>query len=367
MGRPVCFSDIRQGDTVTLDFPERTAELKRRISEEIQANGPVSFARFMKRALYEPGLGYYMSQRPVTSRRGDFLTAPETHPAFGALLADGAREYAEDLNVPEFTVVEQGSGSGALARSFVERWSQTAQRPLRYVMVDFHPPGMPAPAGVTIGTALSLDEVVPFEGLFLSNELPDAFPVHRVRRRGAAIVEVYVDLHDGDFIEIESVPSSPELEKWLGTAGIVLADGAEIEVNLQVEPWMRRIWELLVRGRVITIDYGFESDRVSRFPRGTLLAHYRHTTNEDYLQRVGEQDLTAHVCWTALEEIARRVGFRIMERVTQREYLSRLGWKEWGMRLLRTPFVTEAELESFDRLGSLAEGMGGNGVLVLDK
>ena len=352
---------------MTLDLPERSEVLRQRIADEIRADGPVSFARFMERALYEPGLGYYLSQRPVTSRRGDFLTAPETHPAFGALLAEGAREYADVLNVPEFTVLEQGSGSGALARSFIKRWSETAQRSLRYVMVDFHTSGIPAPPGVTIITASSLDEVDPFEGLFLSNELPDAFPVHRVRRRGAAIVEVYVGLHDGDFIEIEGQPSSPELEEWLDAAGIVLADGAEIEVSLQVEPWMRRIWELLARGRVITIDYGFESDRVSRFPRGTLLAHYRHTTNEDYLQRVGEQDLTAHVCWTALEEIARRTGLRVVERVTQREYLSRLGWKEWGMRLLRTPFVTEAELESFDRLGSLAEGMGGNGVLVLEK
>lgn len=350
---------------------QRSVALEALIRAEVHSRGLMTFARFMAMALYHDPLGYYRSRPDATTRTGDFLTSPETHPLFGRLLARYAVTVQRELGVPEFTVMEQGAGTGALAEAFLQAWPDEAGgTPLRYVIVEPYRPAadrLAARLPDAVRIVPDIGFAAPFAGLYLSNELPDAFPVHRVRRLNGALREVFVALEGDRLIECECDLSSPDLAEWLATADVDLAEGSEIEVNLEIEPWLRAVAGAMTAGRVLTIDYGYEASAAARYPRGTLLAHYRHATNEDFLQRIGMQDLTAHVCWTAVERFGERAGFKVIERTTQREFLKRLGWKELGRALLATPGVTHAELDAVDRLGRVENGLGGLGVLVQER
>ncbi len=81
--RPAC-GRCRIREPLPVDGEPRLVE---RIRAEIARDGPITFARFMDLALYEPDLGYYRSAAERPGRAGDFLTAPETHPIFGAAIA----------------------------------------------------------------------------------------------------------------------------------------------------------------------------------------------------------------------------------------------------------------------------------------
>ncbi|HEY3413723.1 MAG TPA: SAM-dependent methyltransferase [Armatimonadota bacterium] len=349
----------------------RSLALEELIRAEIRSGGPMTFARFMALALYHDPLGYYRSHPDATTRAGDFLTAPETHPLFGRLLARYAASVRREIGGSEFTVVEQGAGTGALAESFLDAWPEEAGgAAVSYAIVEPYSPAaerLRARLPGEVRIVPDIGSIAPFSGLYLSNELPDAFPVNRVRSVEGGLREVFVALDGDRLIEHEGPLSSPVLADWIAVAGLEVEEGAEIEVNLGIEPWLQSVAGALEAGRILTIDYGYDASGVRRFPRGTLLAHYRHAANEDFLLRIGMQDLTAHVCWTAVERFGERAGLRRIERTNQREFLTRLGWKEHGRALMQAPGATHAELDAVDRLGRLEEGLGGLGVLVQER
>ncbi|MEY4036443.1 MAG: hypothetical protein RL715_662, partial [Chloroflexota bacterium] len=93
-----------------------SSELDLRINAEIAASGPISFSRFMERALTEPSFGYYVTEQVRVGREGDFITAPELHSLLGSALARLATEVWRRVGEPaRFRWVEYGAGSGALA------------------------------------------------------------------------------------------------------------------------------------------------------------------------------------------------------------------------------------------------------------
>jgi SAM-dependent MidA family methyltransferase len=153
-------------------------------------------------------------------------------------------------------------------------------------------------------------------------ELLDALPVHRVRRRGDALREVMV-AHDGShLIEVEGAPGE-DLVAWADRYGAAPDDGDEAEVCLSLGPALAGLAAAIDRGLVLIVDYGHEAKRLfgPAHRRGTLLAYHRHRVNEDYLVRVGEQDLTAHVNLTALRHEAAALGLRTAGITTQDRFL----------------------------------------------
>lgn len=347
---------------------KRSMELDSLVRSEIQLGGPMTFARFMEQALYHDPLGYYRAKPMATTRRGDFLTAPETHPVFGALLARFAIAAAHEIDGTGFTVVEQGAGTGSLAASFVNYWRAAAPHlAMRYVIVEPFAPArarLMARLGDRAAVVVDIEEIGEFTGVYLSNELLDAFPVHRVRSVKGELVEVYVALDKDNLVEITAPPSTPQLAAWLNMAEVDLHEGHEIEVSPCIEPWTNAVSSRLQRGYVLTIDYGYTAAEASRFSRGTLLAHFGHTTNENYLERIGRQDLTSHVCWTGVERCGEQAGLRTVERLSQRDFLTRWGWKDYGRWLIRKERAVHADLDAVDRLGRHEDGMGGFGVLL---
>ncbi len=164
------------------------------IRAEITSGGPITFARFMERALYEPGLGYYATSVARPTRAGDFLTAPELHPIFGWTIARQLDEMWERLGRPEeFVLREYGAGRGTLAASIndgLRRSGSGLAGTLRHEPVDVQ------------GHVPVVDRSSPFIGCVLGNEFLDALPVHRIVREEAGLREIHVDWQDGRFVEV---------------------------------------------------------------------------------------------------------------------------------------------------------------------
>jgi SAM-dependent MidA family methyltransferase len=147
-------------------------------------------------------------------------------------------------------------------------------------------------------------------GCIFSNELFDAMPVHRLVREGHDLRELYVALGPHGLCEQTGPLSSAALGEYFSGQGIALEESQQAEVNVQACDWIEDVGKRLRRGFVLTVDYGHEASELydQRHMRGTLLAYHRHRASEDFFRAPGEQDLTAHVNFTALDRWGRRSG-----------------------------------------------------------
>jgi SAM-dependent MidA family methyltransferase len=355
---------------VTGDDPN--PELVARIRAEIdEAGGSIPFARFMELALYEPQHGYYRAERRGPGREGaDFLTAPETHPIFGAALALQIEEIRARLGDPgEFVVREYAAGGGALAEAVLR-----GLRPgVRYEAIELNPfRRAELKARVPVAHAFAAAPSAEFEGVVLANELLDAFPVHRVVVREGSLREIRVGWTDGAFADVEADPSTPALAARLAAEGIALGEGQQAEISLALEPWLAEIAASLARGAVIVVDYGYAATDLysGRRGAGTLLGYRGHRVVDDPYANVGRQDLTAHVDFSAVEDIARSHGLDVLGRTSQAEFLVGVGAQELVERVRSDPGTRlEDWLALRAGLGRLLDprATGAFGVLVLGR
>lgn len=288
----------------------------------------MTFARFMELALYDPDGGYY-STGPGPGRGGDFVTAVDAGRAFGRCLARQFREIDRHTGPYErFDVVEFGGGRGLLARDVLDSTAtldpDLAGR-LRYVVAD-RSPAMQAAARVNAPDCrvVSPEALQPgYRGCLVAVELFDALPAHRLRRQAGRLVEVRVGLDAGGApIELAADPT-PAAAAMAERYGAAPVDGMEAEVCPALFDQFDAMDRVFEKGIWIVVDYGYPAAELygPAHARGTLLAYHRHTTNEDYLARIGEQDLTTHVNFTAIEDRARERGLRVLGRTTQDRFL----------------------------------------------
>jgi SAM-dependent MidA family methyltransferase len=284
--------------------------LARRIGEAILADGPMTFRDFMDRALYTPGEGYYARSRTAWSVDSDFVTAPQVDASLGVAVARLAQECDAALGSPgSFDLVEMGGGDGALLRDVCDALERCAPGVYARTRVWSIEPGDASRAqqqerlaahARRVQWVASLDELPPGSvyGLMVSNELLDAFPVHRVVWRNG-LRELFVDVDkDGEaFVERELAPSTPELAGYFAANDISLQEGQAAEVSLQVASWVEGVARSLARGLVLTVDYGAETAALYDAARvhGSLVCQHRYQLNAAPYERIGEQDITAHV------------------------------------------------------------------------
>jgi len=334
------------GVTLSTGHPQLLAEIR----AEIAAAGPIPFARFMELALYHPQYGYYV--RPVedpTQERigwsGDFYTSSDVHPILGQALAKQAQQLDACLGHPNpFTVVEMGPGKGLLARDFLTACQNAPgnlSERLRYILIERsasmraiqHQHLAPWIGRAGHVTWLDRLEDLPPDsvtGLFFSNELVDAFPVHRLAVVDGHPQEIYVDVHEEGFTEIHR-PLSEELSAYLQNGGIRLPDGYRTEINLKAVQWIKQVAQIMARGLVMTIDYGHTAEDLYGPERknGTFLCYYSQTTSEDAYERVGQQDMTAHVDFTTLAQAGQAAGLELTGFTNQMSFLIGLGAEQF--------------------------------------
>ncbi len=343
---------LRRDPPPNLDSVGEDSALVARIHAEIAASGPIPFARFMELALYDPDGGYYRGGTARPGRDGDFLTAPETHPIFGAALARGVDEVWQRLGRPDpFVLREYGAGTGTLAVAILdglETAGSDLARVLRYQPVEVEPRRVDAIAARfegadRAGVLVDPGGREPIEGLVLANEVLDALPVHRVVVRDGVLREVLVGSRDGVFIDIESEPSTHALAGRLAAAGVTLATGQRAEICLAVDVWMAEAAAGLRRGALLLIDYGYPATELYdpiRRRDGTLRAYLRHRVHDDPYIHVGRQDLTAHVDITAVERVAAAAGLMHLGTTTQAEFLVGLGIQDLLQSIQADPATT---------------------------
>jgi SAM-dependent MidA family methyltransferase len=340
-------------------------ELVARLRAEIEATGPITFARFMDRALYEPGLGYYRSSEPRPGRAGDFLTAPETHPIFGRTIARQLDETWRLLDRPDsFVVREHGAGGGALAAAILEGLAADGsglRDVLRYEPVEIDERRVAAfedrlgPVGSGI---LRRPTHEPIRGCVLANEVLDALPVHRVVVRNGRLREVLVAWRDDGFVEVEGDPSTPGLAARLAGEGVALREGQRAEICLALDGWVDAAARGLGQGLLLLIDYGHPATELYGQKRmaGSLRAYVNHRVHDDVFANVGRQDLTSHVDVTAVERAAERAGLVALGVTFQAEFLVGLGIGEVLAAVQSDPATTmESYLELRSAVGRLLD------------
>ena len=294
------------------------------IRAEIEASGPITFARFMERALYEPGLGYYATSTDRPTRAGDFLTAPELHPIFGHALARQLDEMWFRLGRPErFVLREYGAGTGTLHVAIVDGLMRIGSGLV--AQLDYQPVENVA------RQAVADRPTGPFVGCVLANEFLDALPVHRVvARANGGLAELLVGWQDGHFVEIEGELSDRRLVAWFSERGIHLDTGRRADVNLGMLEWLAEVARDLERGYVLMLDYGAPANVLYGPERitSTLRAFRGQHVSSDILGSVGHQDLTAHVDLDAVADGARNAGLDVLGQVRQAEFLLGCGLDE---------------------------------------
>ena len=389
---------------------------ERQIRARIADSGAISFAEFMRIALYHSG-GYYPNRKPIGAG-GDYFTSPVAHPAFGALICVQLRQMWRTLGCPaSFWAIECGAGDGALANdiiAYAQRQFPNFAPALRYISIDRAPnvaasvyrtpsswtPPHPQPSSrpqssfprrresralVTrqpqfperAHSALEYiqSNTIPLRdatGCILSNELLDAFPVHRFEMAGGRPREILVTIDaDGNFAERLSEPTTPLISQRIATAGRALPDGFRGEVNPSIGAWVASASAALKRGYVLTIDYGYEAGELysDARRRGTLQTYYRHTDASSPYQRIGRQDMTAHADFTALIESGRDAGLRPVFLTTQADFLRSLGIERMASA------IRDSDMNRMDKTANLRDmsrlidpdGLGNFRVLVQHK
>lgn len=311
--------------------------LAQRLAARIRSSGPITFADFMAECLYHPQWGYY--SRPEARRFADYYTSVDVHPVFGRLLA---RQFAEMWDLlgrpPRFDLVEGGAATGRLAShilDFAARALPDFCAALHYTAVESSP-GRRAQhaqllaAHLAAGRFTSAAAFPPriAAGCIFSNELLDALPVHRVLGAAdGALREICVGLDGRRFTDVVAPLSSRAIADYFAAQGVTLAAGQQAEAALIAADWMEAAGRRLARGFVLTLDYGHQARELynHRHLRGTLLAYRRHRASEDFYAAPGEQDLTAHVSFTALDLAGRRAGLECTGLVSQSHFLLALG------------------------------------------
>ena len=328
------------------------------------AGGRITFARFMDLALNDPDHGYYRAPERRPGRGGDFLTAPETTPYFGFMLARQIAECRDRLGrTAPFTIRESGAGVGGLAYDIVAALldrDPELRGSLSYRLSEPNPHRRAE--AIAAMRQVGLDDVVtvedptapgpdpePITGVVLANEVADALPVHRLIVRDGELAECYVARDGAGFAEkvgpISEAAMADGLAERLRAAGVELAEGDRLDVSPAATAWFRDLVRPLRRGYALVIDYGYAAAELYRGHRlsGTLRTYAGHVAGDDPFVRVGEQDLTAHVDFTALRDGGLAEGLVPAGLTSQSLFLERLGLGRVLLDAQDTPGMSPAD------------------------
>lgn len=360
-----------------------------------QAGGRITFARLLEICLYEPARGYYAAFGPETDEHArhpaaDYFTSVDLHPAFGHLLSREVAVHLERLakaSPGPLWVVEIGGGRGLLARDLLQ--ALAAEHPetfdrVRYLLVEQNPGWLTIQRRNLLPEFASKVEWVRaappplalrrVRGLFLSNELFDALPFHVVEGSAQGLREVYVVVGAGDGASLEEAPgplSDARLAARLADEGVDLKPAQRGEVSTAAEDLAAELAGALGSGAVLVVDYGDEALSLydaRRRPEGTMRCFFRHRLNSEPLKRLGRQDITAHVDFTALARAFARGGLRVHRIERQGDFLARHGLDALIEKLEadQPGLARESYVRHRRALEALRDpkGLGGNLVLV---
>jgi SAM-dependent MidA family methyltransferase len=291
-----------------------------RLRDRIKRDGPVTFHDWMQAALYdEPDAYYRRADRIRQGRTGDYRTAPETSPLFGATFANYFAQCYLHLGSPDhWTIYEMGAGRGDFAQavlttlraSFPDVFAAT-----RYLIGELGDEARQVAAQKLRDYSdrvefQSLEQLTgAFAGIIFSNELLDAFPVHRVIGSSGRLRELCVDVDETDEFAWRHCDLDARVAEYCERIELRLNEGQIYEVNLAAEDFVAQAARLIERGFLISVDYGSDRTDLLEAPHrhaGTLRSFRQHRMTDNVLTHPGQQDLTTTVDWTQIQEAGAR-------------------------------------------------------------
>jgi SAM-dependent MidA family methyltransferase len=307
--------------------------LRDRILEEIQRSGSMPFSRYMELCLYQPGLGFYEREQEIFGKAGDFYTSSDVHAVFGRLLARQFEEMWRALGSPaRLELTELGPGRGLFARDVLD-WSRQKFpeffRALHYRLVERSAALRGRLAErmketLEEGKASIAEDFAPAaseNAILFANEFLDALPVEVVTDRGLLCLA----MKDGGLTETFA-PVSREVQDYLDRYSVIPEAGERVEAGLAAMEWMRRLAGGVSRGFLVLVDYGYcREELLAGRHRGTVVAARQHQLSRNPYQAPGEQDITAHVNFTAVSAAGEAAGLQTLGLVTQSQFLMGIG------------------------------------------
>ena len=328
-----------------IETVSKTSELAGRLRERIRRNGPMTFRDWMNAALYDPADGYYCrSDQTRWGREGDYRTSPERSSLFAATFARYFAQLYNELGCPShWTIVEAGAGDGHFASGVLQTLQQSF--PLVFSATSYvidevspHSRSLAQKRLQAFADRLEfkrIDEVEMDSGVVFSNELLDAFPVHQLTMDQGQLREVFVSVDENErFVWALGEPatdSSRRLREYFEEFAIQVGDGQVVEVNLEIEEWLRKVAARMRAGYVVTVDYGAAADDLySQMAArdGSLRGFQRHRLVADVLAQPGRQDLTTTVNWSFVKSCGARLGFEVVKLERQDRFLLAAGFLE---------------------------------------
>ena len=330
--------------------------LRQTIEAEIRERGSIPFSRYMDLCLYDPELGYYSRNAEQFGKAGDFYTSSDVHAVFGRLMARQFEELWRVLGSPQqIEIVELGPGRGLFAQDVLD-WSERKFPEffgaLHYSLVEsspalrrrlqatlskhfslgkvslpqrLKPPSFDGSYGMTlvVPNSVVIERVLAPEVpiIVFANEFFDALPVEVLSPQG----ELRISEKDGRLLETWQ-PASDEAMEFLDRYSVHPEAGERIEALLIAQRYLSQIAAAVNRGFIIAIDYGYtRQEQLAGRHRGTIAAYREHSMSANPYEAPGEQDITAHVNFTALAAAAEQYGMQAQPLLTQSQFLLGIG------------------------------------------
>ena len=315
-------------DSIAQEHSERLlAYIKQQITN---AGGKISFADYMHHCLYTPGLGYYSAGSHKLGDKGDFTTAPEISSLFSRTLAQHLIDVFQQLD--QHTVLEFGAGSGKMAIDILLELEANNALPKHYYIIEVSADlqerqrkNIASSVPHLLNKVIWLDAIPHnFIGVIVANEVCDAMPVHCLQFNNGSAKERYIECINGELQWTNGELSQAELAYHAKEIISLIGDANyNTEVNLAAESWLASIAENIQQGAMFIIDYGYAKTNYYHPQRsdGTLMCYYQHQGHDNPLILQGLQDITAHVGFTALAQVAFDNGLQVAGFQSQSDFL----------------------------------------------
>ena len=320
-----------------------------------KAGGKISFADYMQLCLYAPGLGYYSAGSHKLGGKGDFTTSPEISSLFSRTLAQHIIDVFQQIESKD--ILEFGAGSGKMAIDILLELESHNSLPEHYYIIevsaDFQQRQRQA---IRLSIPHLIDKVIwleslptDFIGVVLANEVCDAMPVHCLHFNNGTVKERYIENVDNRLQWCESELSQVDLIRHAEeiTPLITNRDDYFTEVNLAAESWLASLASTLQQGAIFIIDYGYSKTGYYHPERnsGTLMCYYQHQGHDNPLILQGLPDITAHIAFTALAQVAFDNSLQVAGFQSQADFLLAGGITE----------LNTTETDAFDTLKTATE------------
>lgn len=310
----------------------------------------ISISTFMELALYDKKNGYYQQQGEKIGKQGDFITTSSVSPYFAKVICQWFyKQVKEEVCEPVFC--EIGAGNGNFAYEFINHWQELTNLPLEYFIVEksqYHLTKLKNKLSETNFFKIydDLEQLPSINGVIFSNELFDAFRVDIVKYEQGQMFEAKVALNTLEELEITFEPCiHPLLLDYFSTYHLPIQPSYLYEVPLAMIDFYTKMCQKLIKGKIITVDYGYfhEELQCSTRKEGTLRAYKNHQLQPDFLLNVGTSDLTTHIHWDTLRQVGEHHQLITNEMTRQRDFLLQQGILDFLVATDGNPFSTQAK------------------------